>query len=82
MARVRFKLGEGSKDIWSIYPTKVYSSQFGPMNTIIIDCEFKDVAEQQKLTAQVVEKAEWAAWITKFNELTTGQGINEVWNLD
>ena len=72
---------EGSKNIWSIYPSKVYTSNFGTMDTLIIDCEFRDVHEQQKLTAQVVEMKEWDLWIAKFNELTIGQGTNEIWNL-
>ena len=42
---------EGSKNIWSIYPSKVYTSNFGTMDKLIIDCEFNDVTEQQKLTA-------------------------------
>ena len=72
---------EGSKSIWSVYPSKVYASMFGPMNTMIIDCEFKDVAEQQKLTAQVSATDEWASWLVKFNELITGQGTYELWAL-
>ena len=72
---------EGSKNIWSIYPTKVYTSNFGTMDKLIIDCEFKDVTEQQKLTAQVAAMKEWAQWIAKFNELTIGQGTNEIWKL-
>jgi hypothetical protein len=72
---------EGSKNIWSNYPTKVYTSNFGTMDRLIIDCEFKDVTEQQKLTARVVATKEWAQWIDKFNEFLIGQGTNEVWNL-
>ena len=72
---------EGSKNVWSIYPAKVYTSNFGTMDTLIIDCEFKDVTEQQKLTAQVVVMEEWASWAAKFNELMLGQGTNEIWNL-
>ena len=73
---------DGKKNVWSNMNGKIYFSNIGPLNTIILENEFKDMAEREKLSAEVVAKEEWGQWLAKWNEVTTGEGNNEVWNVE
>ena len=72
---------EGRNNVWSYIPCKIYSSTFGPMNTIVIENEFEDLAEREKLTEQVNGEA-WASWLAKWNEIVDGHGTSEVWTVE
>ena len=70
---------DGRKNIWPSVTGRIYSSNIGPMNTIVIENEFEDMAAQQKHMGQIVAKEEWDLWVTTWwDELITGTGTNEV----
>jgi hypothetical protein len=41
-----------------------------------------DLAEREKLAQKIYVKEEWGQWVAQFNELATGQGTIEIWNLE
>lgn len=73
---------DGRKNIWPTVNGRIYSSNIGPMNTIVIENEHKDITEQLKHSKQVIAKEAWGPWETKWNELVTGQSANHVWNVE
>jgi hypothetical protein len=72
---------EGRKNVWSNTPGKIYSSTFGPMNTIVIENEYEDFAEWQK-SRQIGTTEKWASWVAKWNEIVDGHGTSEVWTVE
>jgi hypothetical protein len=48
----------------------------------VIDNEFKDQAEMDKLWEKLVAKEEWSEFIDKMNELTTEEGTHTLWTLE
>ena len=73
---------EGRKNIWSQVPSKIYSSEIGPWNTIVIENEFEDFADRKKSMSPVGTSEAWAPWYAKWNELIDGHGKNEIWNVE
>ena len=73
---------DGRKNLWPDITSRIYSSNIGPMNTIIFENEFNDIAEQRKHMEQVVAKEEWGPWAERWFELVTGPHKNVVWNLE
>ena len=73
---------EGRKNIWPEFSCRIFTSNIGTMNTIVTENEFEDMAEREKLYQQVVAKEEWGPWIDRWSELLTGNGANEVWDLE
>jgi hypothetical protein len=73
---------DGRKNIWPNITSRIYSSNIGPMNTIIIENEFNDLAEQRKQAERVGAKEEWDPWVEKWFKLVTGPSKNVVWNLE
>jgi len=73
---------DGRKNIWPSATSRIYTSNIGPNNTIVIENEHKDLVEQRKHSSQVVAKEEWGPWYARWTELITGNGVNEVWNLE
>lgn len=73
---------DGRKNIWDFYTSRIYTSNIGPWGNLVIENEFKDMAEREKLVTRVVENEKWAPWIAGWNELITGEGKNEVWNVE
>jgi len=71
----------GKKSVWPNRTCKIFFSEIGQLNTIIIENEFEDLAERDKLNAGIDEK-EWGQWLAKWNEVVTGEGKNEVWNME
>jgi len=72
---------DGKKNIWSNRTSKIYSSEIGPLNTIVIENEFEDMAARDKLNAEIDAK-EWGKWLARWNKVVTGEGKNEVWNVE
>ena len=73
---------EGRKNIWPLFPSRIYSTFIGPMDTLVIENEYADLAEWEKLGHQIYAKEEWGQWVAKFNQLATGGGTIEIWNLE
>ena len=73
---------DGRKNIWPSVICRIYASNIGPMNTIVIENEFEDMAAQRKHMGQVVAKEEWGPWATSWDKLITGTSTNVVWTLE
>jgi len=73
---------EGRKTIWPFITCRIYTNNYGPMNTLVFENEFKDMAELDKQWEQLEAKEEWAVWLAKLDELTTEEGKSELWNLE
>lgn len=64
------------------FPYRIYSSHYGPFDQVVLEIEFKDVAQME---------AEWAVWYAsdaskeftaRWVEITEPGGTNEVWILE
>jgi len=73
---------EGRKNIWSFFSCRIYSCNYGPINTLVIDNEFKDRAEMDKLWEKLAAKEEWPQFVAKMNEFTTEQGTHTLWTIE
>lgn len=73
---------EGRKNLWPFYPSRIYTPYFSRMNTIIIENEFKDMVEHDKLIPKVVANEGWGLWIEKWDELIAGPSTREIWNVE
>jgi hypothetical protein len=73
---------EGRKNIWPTITSRIYSSNIGPMNTIVIENEFNDLVEQRKQAELISAKEEWDPWAEKWFKLVTGSSKNVVWNVE
>ena len=75
---------EGRDDVWSSFTrsSKVYSSNIGPRNTIVIENEFNDLADRQTLLGKTIETEKWDPWVARWRKVTLGPGVNEIWNVE
>jgi hypothetical protein len=73
---------EERKNLWPTITSRIYSSTIGQMNTIVIENEFNNIAEQQKHMEQVAAKEGWGSWAESWWQLVAGTSKNEVWDLE
>ncbi len=62
-------------------PAEFFTSNIGPRHTLVIENEFKDLADRQKHMGQVIAKEEWDPWLARWDKVTAG-GANEIWNVE
>ncbi len=75
-------LKEGKKNIWPFFSCRIYSPYFSQSDTLVVDNDFEDMAEHEKLWEQLSAKEEWTAFIEKWDELRAGQSTHHIWGLD
>lgn len=74
---------EGRRNVWPFFKSsKIYSSNIGPLSTIAFESEFEDLAEFDKLWKRLGVTDEWGTWYPKWMGVSTGQGANELWNVE
>ncbi|MFC1997229.1 hypothetical protein ACFLXI_06435, partial [Chloroflexota bacterium] len=58
---------EGRRNVWTFFKSsKIYSSNIGPLSTIVFESEFDDLAEVDKLWKQLGTTENWGTWYTKW----------------
>jgi hypothetical protein len=65
----------------SNYRSRIYSSMFGPFDTVAVEIEAKDMDEYNRKFAEASSDPGWAEFVVKFDELTIPGGSNEMWVL-
>ena len=73
---------EGRDDVWSFIPCKIFSPNVGPRNTIVIENEFNDLSDRQTQMGKMFENEKWDSWIERWDKVTLGPGVNEIWNIE
>ena len=73
---------EGRRIFGLSFPAEFTLVTTANVNTLVIDNEFKDMAEHDKLWEQLAAKEEWPQFMAKMNELTTEQGSHTLWTLE
>jgi hypothetical protein len=63
------------------YRSRIYSSMFGPFDTIAVEIEARDMDEYNRIFAQASSEPGWADFIARFDALTVPGGSNEMWVL-
>ena len=75
-------LKDGRKNIWPSIPCRIYSCNYGPFNTLVIDNEFEDMADLEKKWKKLGAKKKFGAWLAKWEKVTTEQGSHTLWTLE
>ena len=73
---------EGKKNVWPFISSRIYTVWFGPMQTIVFELEFKDMADHDKKWEKLNAKKKWGTWVAKWQELIAVHGTHEIWGLD
>ena len=72
---------DGKKNVWPNRTSRIYFSEIGPLNAIVFENEFENMAEREKLNSEIDEK-KWGQWLPKWNDVITTDCKNEVWNVE
>ena len=48
----------------------------------LVDNDFEDMAEHDKLWEKLIAKEEWGEFIEEWDKLRAGRGKHEIWNLE
>jgi hypothetical protein len=75
-------LKDGKENIWPFFSCRIYSPYFSEQDTLVVDNDFEDMVEHDKLWEQLFAKEEWNAFIEKWDKLRAGRGTHHIWGLD
>ena len=76
-------LKDGRKNIWPEFSNcRIYSPNFSDNDTVVISSDFEDIVEHRDLWEIVGAKKEFDEFLQKWNEVVTGGGTHQIWNLE
>jgi hypothetical protein len=75
-------LKDGRKNIWPFFTCRIYSCNYGPFNTLVIDNEFKDMADLEKKWKKLSAKKKFSVFFDKWDKVTTEQGSHTLWTVE
>jgi hypothetical protein len=61
---------------------RILSPYLSPRDVVVVDLDFEDVDEHDKLWGEIFAKEAWTAWQAKWDEIRAGQSTNHVWILE
>ena len=72
----------GRDNVWSSTPSRIYTSNIGPLNTIVIETEYKDNTEREKVTGAIAATEAWGSFMVSWSKVISGEGKVELWTLE
>ena len=76
------EVGKEARRIWPGRSGRLYSSNVGPMNTLVFDNVAENMEELEKLWDQCKADDRWAPLIDRWRQLIAEEGPSELWNLE
>jgi len=73
---------DGRKNLWPFFSARIYSCNWGTLNTLLLESDFEDMVEHDKLWEQLWAKEGWSAYMTKLNELIDGPYTHTLWTIE
>jgi hypothetical protein len=75
-------LKEEKKNLFASFTIRICSPNISPRDVVVIDLDFADMPEHDKLWGEIFAKKEWGEWQEKWDKIRAGQSANHIWFLD
>ena len=61
---------------------RILSPYISPRDVLVVDLDFEDMAEHDRVWAEISAKEAWNEWQAKWDEIRAGQSSNHIWTLE